>query len=84
MAILMAKNSSNCISLLHENEIVNDEVEVANLFNDYFVNIGHHLVDKLNVNFNNNPMSFMGESLNNSFVFHSTNSVEISKLIDTF
>ena len=78
-----SKNHSNPISLIHENNTIDQETEVANTFNNYFVNIGHNLIENIN-NQNVNPLDFMGEEILNSFVFFETNPNEITKCIHNF
>ena len=63
-----SKKKSNSISLKHEGHTIDDETEVANIFNNYFVNIGHNLIENID-NQNLSPMEFMGERISNSFVF---------------
>ena len=78
-----SKNYSNSISLIHENKTIDQETELANTFNNYFVNIGHNLIDNIN-NQNINPLDFMGERTINSFVFLETDNNEIYNFIQNF
>ena len=78
-----SKKSTGNISIIHENNTVENEVEVANHFNNYFVNIGHNLINS-NLSHNANPMTYLEDRLPNSFFFHETNFSEISKIINNF
>ena len=77
------KRTSETISIVSDSNTIDDKIEVANLFNNYFVNIGHNLINN-NINHNINPITYMGDRLTNSFVFHETNSFEISNMIAKF
>ena len=77
------KKKSNSITLKHEGHTIDDETEVANIFNNYFVNIGHNLIENIN-NQGISPMEFMGETIHNSFVFFKTDIDEISQCIENF
>ena len=69
--------------MAHGNSFITDETEVANLFNNYFVNIGNNLVNNITNN-DIDPLSYMGERPINSFVFYDTNDYEVSKIIQKF
>ena len=75
--------SSGCVSkanikLLVEDDYVTD-VNVADKFNDYFVNVARELEDKI-PNSNIDPLSYLGR-LPNSFVLLDTNEAEVLSVI---
>lgn len=62
--------------------ITGDCYAVANIFNEYFANVGHSL-DLLIDNRNINPVSYMAPSNPSSFYFCDTNTVEVSSVINS-
>ena len=79
-----SKRNSNSITLSHQNNLVNNELEVANMFNEYFVSIGNDLVNNVINNRNIDFLSYMENRTVNSFVFHGTDEFEIRKIIANF
>ena len=78
-----SKKSSNSLTLAHGNSFITDETEIANLFNNYFINIGNNLINNIITN-DIDPLSYMGERPINSFVFYDTNDYEVSRIIQKF
>lgn len=42
-------NNNQKISLVHENQSIIDETQIAEIYNDYFINIGKNMADKIKV-----------------------------------
>ena len=77
-----SKNISSSVTLVYEDNLINNEQEIANIFNNYFVNIGNDLVR--NINSDIDPLYYMGNRTVNSFVFQNTNANEVRKIIENF
>ena len=59
-----SRSSNQCITLFNENRIENDQRIVANLLNEYFVNIADHLSEDVDVS------TLTIEELNNKYMNH--------------
>ena len=59
---------------------VSDALDMANVFNDYFVNVGPNLADKISST--TDPGVFLGDSFTNTMFFIPVTNHEIDKLID--
>ena len=70
-------------SLVNNSQVENDEKNISNLFNSYFVNMGKNLADGLSSTAID-PLSYLAERRVNCFYFFPTNSEEICTLLTSF
>ena len=71
------------IQVSTEGGLVDDQYEVSNLFNDYFIQVGANLAREI-TNLQIDPLSYMGDRNPNNFFFQPTNASEIQAIISTF
>ena len=74
------RNAKTSDKFIQNNKIITDPKEIANGFNDYFVNIGPGLASKINTSATS-YQSYLPESFNSSFFLQPTCENEIKKLI---
>ena len=70
-------------SLMHNDDEVIDRKKICNIFNHYFVNVGHNLASAINNN-SINPINYLGDRSLNTFSFMATTPQEIFNTIKTF
>ena len=79
------KNKSKSIKkLLFENEIITENIDIANSLNDYFCNIGAEISRKYHTdpeNQANNYLSYLNDDYCNSFFFKASTSNDINSII---
>ena len=75
----------NCVSYLNcnDNEIY-DKQEIANGFNDFLVNIGTELANKIVIPGNNDVLQYMNDRNVNSMFLHGVNKKEMLDVIKSF
>ena len=74
------RNAKTSDKFIQNNKIITDPKEIANGFNDYFVNIGPGLASKINTSATS-YQSYLPESFNSSFFLQPTCENEIKKII---
>ena len=58
--------------------IINDKLEIAKEFNNFFINVGTNLDSQINTNIN--YQNYLNDNLNSIYLYN-TNENEISKII---
>ena len=70
------RESINCIVFIKKN--VTDPTEIANAFNTYFATIADDLLSKKKYNGDKHYTEYLSNSLPNSFVFRTSDKIEIN------
>ena len=68
----------------YNNKEIYDKQEIANGFNDFFVNIGPDLANKIVIPENNDVLQFMNDRNVNSMFLHGVNKKEMLDVIKSF
>ena len=74
--------TSNSINILHDNKIVSDSADVANVFNDFFVNVAKKLESKLPTAIHN-PLQYLTGNFVNSMNSPNVNFQDFFAVIKT-
>ena len=67
---------------MYDGNVVNNEGEICNIFNWYFIAVGCSLAEEINDN-NLDLLSYLGDRCKNYLFFKQTESSEINKLISS-
>ena len=82
-SVLNNKMSSCTVnSIMHEGKLIHNPTQIANCFNDYFVNIGSDLASKI-YQHQDSFIDFLGHSNPNSFFFTPVDKNEISDIVNS-
>ena len=76
------KNVAKASTFVINNKQLTDSKEIADNFNNFFVNIGPNLANTISTQ-NKNPISFLNKSVTNSLVLNSVTSDQLVKLISS-
>ena len=76
------KNVAKASTFVINNKQVTDAKEIANNFNNFFVNIGPNLANKIPTQ-NKNPISYLNKSVTNLLFLNPVTSDELVKLISS-
>ena len=76
------KDSEFPTHLIHEGQIVREDAEIAESFNDFFVNIGPKLANEIKINTNKSYKTYLTEKISSTLNFNMVDTETIEDIIE--
>ena len=77
------KTKNRTYAITHNDNTLTDDNTISNLFNEYFTNVSNNLSNGIPIS-NTNPLTYMGNPVNNTFVFFKTTTTEVISILKGF